>query len=233
MTLSGLIPKVCQCKCILICPLAIVKSINIPSASVTTDPHTAELCKADPSHSLSSHLGDRFQMTGPQDRPIWCGMTDFLFFQPGWEKQYRRGMQEFRTTVSGSGFWRSVFCLCSQPFLDLCSSQHVLLCPFLPSLCTLLPWPHHHFSSTHPLLSHPASSTLTPDLLYFVCSQKPASTSTLLINCFFYPSQLLSLFFPIPIQIVPSPAVLVSSLKCTEGVSGTTKSSLQLSTSSL
>lgn len=37
----GLIPTVCQHKCILICLQAIVKSINILSASVMADPHKA------------------------------------------------------------------------------------------------------------------------------------------------------------------------------------------------
>lgn len=199
----------------------------------------AELYKADPSHLLSSHLRDRFQMTGPQDRPIWCGMTDFLFFQFGWEKT----VQKRNVGIQNNCLWFRLLKECPVPMfpafpwsllLPACLCPH-LLCPFLPLLCTLLPWPHHHFASTHSLLSHLASSPLHPDLLYFVCSvsktnQHFHSANKLPFYFFFFPSQLLSLFFPIPIQILPSPTVSVSSLKCTKGVSGTTKSSLQLST---
>lgn len=40
-SMCGFIPTVCQHECILICLLAIVKSINILSASVMADPHKA------------------------------------------------------------------------------------------------------------------------------------------------------------------------------------------------
>lgn len=123
---------------------------------------------------------------------------------------------------------------------DLCSSQHVSAHIYsapsshhsarsCPGPITTLPQPIPCYPTWLPV---PQIQTFS--ILFALC-QKLTSTSTLLINClfffyFFFPSQLLSLFFPIPIQILPSPTVSVSSLKCTKGVSGTTKSSLQLST---
>lgn len=160
-------------------------------------------------------------MTGPQDRPIWCDMTDFLFFWHGWEKQYRRAMQKFRTTASGSGFRRCVPCLCPQPFLAPCSSQRVLLCPLLPPLCRLLPWPpsppcRNPSSTVSPGLQSPSSRPSLFGLLYL----KKQPCLPLLINCLFSFLRL-SQIFPIPIRIFPCPVVLVSSsLKLVEAVSG-------------
>ena len=92
------------------------------------DLHKAESCDAAPSHSLSSHLCEGFQMTGPQDRPIWCGMTDSVF--PAW---LRKTVQKGNEEIQHNSLW---FRLSEE-----CPMLRVLLCPFLPSLCRLLTGP--------------------------------------------------------------------------------------------
>lgn len=97
----------------------------------------------------------------------------FCFFQPGWEKQCRRGIarKKFRTSVSGLGFRRSILC---------CMSCFAL--PPIPA--GSCPSPHHH-SASNPFtaillgLQSPASR---PSLVFFAFSQNAAISSTLLVD---------------------------------------------------
>lgn len=179
--MCGLIPTVCQHECILICLLAIVRSINILSPR-----WWQTLVRHNHAMQLSSHLCDGFQMTGPQDRPIWCGMTQFLFLQPGWEKQYRGGIvrKEFRMSVSGLGFQGSILCCMSH---SAPSSHHCRILLWPPSPLCLQPicchpiWP--------PVLSFQTFSVLSKPSYFFHSDNR--------LPFIFFP-WMLSLFFPIP-----------------------------------
>lgn len=151
----------------------------------------AEPCDAAPSHSLSSHLCDGFQIAGPQDRPIRWGMTETVFQKNSTEGQCKNSEQLPLVQAVGGVSCVSPSFLCSlvlPAFPTLPTPPVTLQTPVLVPITTL-PQPI-------PLLSLPASSSIAPELLCFVCSTSKT-------NHLFHYANKLPLFFSSAFPVLP------------------------------
>lgn len=143
----------------------------------------AEPCDAAPSHSLSSHLCDGFQIAGPQDRPLWWGMTDTVFQKNTTEGQCKNSEQLLLVQAL-----RGVSCVSSSFPCSLVLPAFPTLPPPPVTLQTAVLVPVTTLPQPILLLSLPASRSIAPDLLCFVCSTSKT-------NHLFHYANKLPLFF--------------------------------------